>query len=82
MLMALDVEVNLLGQNTHAAKHRICITEVNLAQEQANILYSRQYHQVSCTVWVRSILKCICVLCSHFPIYTGQNYYDENYLRT
>jgi hypothetical protein len=73
MLMALDVEVNLLGESTLAAKHRICITEVSLTQKQANALYSRQYHQVSCTVRVRPILKCICVLCSHFPVYTGHN---------
>jgi len=55
--MALDAEVNLVGENTHAAKHRICITEVSLAQEQANGLYSRQYHQASCTVWLRQILN-------------------------
>ena len=82
MLMALDVEVSLLGENNHVAKHRICITEPSLAQEQANVLYSRQYNQVSCTIRVGQILTCICVLCSHFPIYKGQNYQDENYLRT
>jgi hypothetical protein len=79
--MALDVEVNLLDENTHAAKHRICITEVSLAKEQTNTLYSRKYHQVSCTARIRQTLKCICVLCSHFPIHTGQICYDENYLR-
>jgi len=79
--MALGVAMNLSGENTHATKHRIGIKEVSLAQEQANFLYSRQYHQVNCTVWVRQIVKCICLLYSHFPIYTGQNYNDENYVR-
>jgi hypothetical protein len=70
MLMALDVEMNLLGENIHPAKHRTCIAEISQAQEQANVLYSRQYHQVRCTVRIRQILKYKCVLCSHFPIYT------------